>query len=206
MRDGDKPILNPVVLLREEFDDWAILFDPDTGKGFGLNPTGVYLWKLLDGEHSTDEMLSFLRRESEGVPEDAIAHVLTFIGALVAEGLAGSKRSGDSPEQSSCFSPPLDRARRFSYEVPKLVYFGGGQSALGDCVSHGSVGGDCNASGAGATGCCLTVGTCALTVITSCCGAGVCADAQCCGSGGTFTGACTNGTNAGSSCVTGKHF
>jgi hypothetical protein len=26
----DKPIANPVVVLREKFDDWAILFNPDT--------------------------------------------------------------------------------------------------------------------------------------------------------------------------------
>jgi hypothetical protein len=25
------PIANPLIVLREEFDDWAILFDPDTG-------------------------------------------------------------------------------------------------------------------------------------------------------------------------------
>jgi hypothetical protein len=32
-----------LVLLREEFDDWAVLYDPDTGYGFGLNPTGSVL-------------------------------------------------------------------------------------------------------------------------------------------------------------------
>ena len=57
MEPHDKPIANPLVVLREEFDDWAILFDPDTGNAFGLNPTGVYLWKLLDG--STLSMTCF---------------------------------------------------------------------------------------------------------------------------------------------------
>jgi hypothetical protein len=32
-------------------------FDPDTGRGFGLNPTGVYLWKILDGEHTIDGLV-----------------------------------------------------------------------------------------------------------------------------------------------------
>ena len=54
MKNGHKPIRSPHVILRQEFDDWAILFDLDTGYGFGLNPTGVYLWKLLDGEHTVD--------------------------------------------------------------------------------------------------------------------------------------------------------
>ena len=56
MKDDERPIANHFVLLREEFDDWAILFNPDTGRGFGLSPTGVYVWKLLDGEHVIDEM------------------------------------------------------------------------------------------------------------------------------------------------------
>ncbi len=66
LKNGEKPIANPFVILREEFDDWAVLFDPDTGHGFGLNPTGVYIWKLLDGKHSIEDMLSALRRDTPG--------------------------------------------------------------------------------------------------------------------------------------------
>ena len=76
MKNGDKPIVNPHVLLREEFDDWAVLFDPDTGHGFGLSPAGVYLWKLLDGEHSIDEMLRALPRDAADVPEEAGEQIL----------------------------------------------------------------------------------------------------------------------------------
>jgi len=32
----DKPIPNPFVVLREEFDDWAILFNPDNARAVGL--------------------------------------------------------------------------------------------------------------------------------------------------------------------------
>jgi hypothetical protein len=56
MKNGEKPIANPFVLLREEFDDWAILFDLNSGHGFGLSPIGVYVWKFLDGEHSVDAL------------------------------------------------------------------------------------------------------------------------------------------------------
>jgi SynChlorMet cassette protein ScmD len=62
---SERPIANPYIMLREEFDDWAILFNPDTGRGFGLNPTGVYIWKLLDGEHSVDDMREALRRDAD---------------------------------------------------------------------------------------------------------------------------------------------
>jgi hypothetical protein len=29
------PVANPLIMLREEVDDWAILFDPDTGNACG---------------------------------------------------------------------------------------------------------------------------------------------------------------------------
>ena len=71
MEDSKKPVANPSVLLREEFDDWAVLFDPDMSDAFGLSPTGVYLWKLLDGEGSIDDMVTALRLDATDVPEEA---------------------------------------------------------------------------------------------------------------------------------------
>jgi len=88
---NDKPIANPQVVLREEFDDWAILFDPDKGMAFGLNPTGVYLWKLLDGEHSLNDLLQSLRRNAEDLPEEAAVHIQEFIADLTRHGMVGYK-------------------------------------------------------------------------------------------------------------------
>ena len=89
LKNNDKPIVNPFVILREEFDDWAVLFDPDTGHGFGLNPTGVYIWKLLDGQHSIDDMLTALRRGAEEVPQEAGEHLIAFVQELAEQSLAG---------------------------------------------------------------------------------------------------------------------
>jgi SynChlorMet cassette protein ScmD len=83
------PIANPQIVLREEFDDWAILFDPDTGNAFGLNPTGVFVWKLLDGKHCVDDIVKRLRAEAEDVPEDAGEHARQFIASLEQQGLVG---------------------------------------------------------------------------------------------------------------------
>jgi len=89
MPDCSKPLANPVVVLREEFDDWAILFDPDSGNAFGLSPVSVFIWKRLDGHHSVDNILKELRENAEGVPEEAGEHLKEFIGELVEQGLAG---------------------------------------------------------------------------------------------------------------------
>jgi SynChlorMet cassette protein ScmD len=89
MNLDDKPVANPLVVLREEFDDWAILFDPETGKGFGLNPVSVFVWKHLDGKHTAADILAELQESCENVPEEAEEHIKKFIDSLLKEGLAG---------------------------------------------------------------------------------------------------------------------
>jgi SynChlorMet cassette protein ScmD len=80
---------NPLLVLREEFDDWAVLFDPDTGDAFGLNPVSVFVWKRLDGKHTTQDILKELCEASEDVPENAGQDIEDFIEELVEKGYAG---------------------------------------------------------------------------------------------------------------------
>jgi SynChlorMet cassette protein ScmD len=85
----DKPLANPSVILREEFDDWAVLFDPDTAEGYALNPTGVLVWKQLDGKHTVADIVKIIRDNCEDVPEDVGQHAQDFVVDLVKQGLAG---------------------------------------------------------------------------------------------------------------------
>lgn len=89
MTEEGKPVANPLVVLREEFDDWAVLFDPDSGKAFGVNPVGVFIWKHLDGRMTHQDILRDLNKNCEEVPEEAEEQVGLFIQGLVEEGLAG---------------------------------------------------------------------------------------------------------------------
>ena len=86
-----KPVANPLIVLREEFDDWAILFDPDTGDGFGINPVSVFIWKRLDGKHTINDILEGLREACEDAPENAEQEVKDFIKELLGKGYAGNK-------------------------------------------------------------------------------------------------------------------
>ncbi|MEJ2363925.1 MAG: SynChlorMet cassette protein ScmD [Deltaproteobacteria bacterium] len=86
---AEKPVANPLIVLREEFDDWAILFDPDTGDAFGVNPIGVRIWKRLDGKHSVEDILKDLQDGYEDVPNEAESDLEEFIEGLVQRGLAG---------------------------------------------------------------------------------------------------------------------
>ena len=89
MSDNSKPIANPMIVLREEFDDWAILFDPDAGEGFGLNPVSVFIWKYLDGKHTIQDVMAKLRENCDEVPEDAEDRVRSFVEDLIERGYAG---------------------------------------------------------------------------------------------------------------------
>lgn len=89
MTATEKPLANPLIVLREEFDDWAVLFDPDTGHAFGLNPVSVFVWQRLDGRHTVADILAELRATCDKVPEEAEGHIRDFIDDLMHQGLAG---------------------------------------------------------------------------------------------------------------------
>lgn len=89
MSSSGKPSANPLLILREEFDDWAVLYDPDAGKGFGLNPVSAFIWKRLDGQHTEEDIVSELREQFNEVPPDVEEHVTEFVAGLVQRGFAG---------------------------------------------------------------------------------------------------------------------
>ncbi len=82
-------IANKQLVLREEFDDWAILFDPDSGEAFGLNPVGVFIWKRLNGNQTFASILEDIKEHCEDVPADAGQHLEDFIMELVNLGFVG---------------------------------------------------------------------------------------------------------------------
>lgn len=90
----DKPVANPSVILREEFDDWAVLFDPDTAEGYALNPIAVLVWKQLDGKHTLPEIVRVIRENCQDVPENVDQHAQEFVANLVKQGLAGYEVKG----------------------------------------------------------------------------------------------------------------
>ena len=89
MKKINNPIANPLLVLREEFDDWAVLFDPDTGDSFGFNPVSVFIFKRLDGKHTLEDIMKELRIECKNAPEDAEKYVRDFIEDLTKRGMAG---------------------------------------------------------------------------------------------------------------------
>lgn len=93
MVSNAKPIANPLIVLREEFDDWAILFDPDTGDAFSLNPVGVFIWKCLNAKNTPKDIRKKINKVYKNAPDDTDknidAHINEFIEDLSKNGLAG---------------------------------------------------------------------------------------------------------------------
>jgi SynChlorMet cassette protein ScmD len=89
MNQRDKPIANPNVVLREEFDDWAVLFNPDTAAAVGTNPVGVAVWKRMDGKRSLKEIVAEINNSFEEVPAAAREEIRAFVSTLAEQGFVG---------------------------------------------------------------------------------------------------------------------
>ena len=82
MQPTDKPIADPQVVLREEFDDWAVLFHPLTGEAVGTGPVGVTIWKLLDGQRTVAEIAAVVAAQCEDAPPTVLGDTIAFVQDL----------------------------------------------------------------------------------------------------------------------------
>ena len=89
--NSKKPMANPVVVLRKEFDDWAVLFNPDTAEAVGVNPIGVAIWELLTGKNSLEDITHQIKRNFSDVPGSAAKEIQIFIEDLMNRGFIGSE-------------------------------------------------------------------------------------------------------------------
>ena len=89
MNQTDRPIANPIVVLREEFDDWAVLFNPETADAVGTNPVGVAVWKRMDGKRSLADIVAEIKNSFEDIPDVAFKEIADFVNRLAENGFVG---------------------------------------------------------------------------------------------------------------------
>lgn len=80
-------VRNPSVLWRE-LDGEAILLDPQAGCSYNLNPVGTLVWKLLDGQHSAEDIVAAICEAYEVEPEQAGQDVQRLLDDLHSNKLA----------------------------------------------------------------------------------------------------------------------
>lgn len=78
--------VNPKLVLRVEADDYALLFDPDSGRVQVFNETAVDIWLRLDGRKTLGEIIEDLGSCYEGMPRDAAFQIFAMVRGLVADG------------------------------------------------------------------------------------------------------------------------
>jgi hypothetical protein len=82
----DKPKGNPTIVLREEFENQAFLYDPDTGDTYPLNPVGAYVWKCLDGWCSIGQIEERLTEVFDTGSSSVIKDLNVFLSDLKDRG------------------------------------------------------------------------------------------------------------------------
>lgn len=83
-------IQSPSFVFREEDDDAALLFDPDTGAVRVLNATAVAVWQRLDGKRDLRRVVADLREEFDGIDAAAEQQVAELLRGLLAMGAVGA--------------------------------------------------------------------------------------------------------------------
>jgi len=166
LSDSSRPIANPLAILRDDFDDWYVLFDPDLDTGFGLNAVGAFIWKRLDGQNTIQDIMAELRISCGSLPDGAEKIARDFVQNLVNSGLAGyelnegwaetDRKSSDKREQEQIVwgipalmdlgHRALNNVAAFVQSYPIRVTGGGcgcgvpcnsGSSATGNCTGGG---------------------------------------------------------------------
>jgi hypothetical protein len=72
----------PDIVLREEADGWGLLFDLETSVAMGLNSTGVFIWKYLDGKRNIRAIIQSVKASFSCIPESLDKQIADFIESL----------------------------------------------------------------------------------------------------------------------------
>jgi SynChlorMet cassette protein ScmD len=78
----DKPTASSKVVLYEEFDDWAVLFQPLTGEAVGTGPLGVAIWQALDGRRTLAEIAAEIEAQCGDAPDRVLEDTIAFVEDL----------------------------------------------------------------------------------------------------------------------------
>ena len=80
--------VNPLIIFREDFENSAVLFNPEDGKILGLNRTGAFIWRSLAEGKDTPEIVAALTEACSGnVPETIANDVENYLARLKERGL-----------------------------------------------------------------------------------------------------------------------
>ena len=71
----------------QQVDEDGILVNLDSGYYFSVNPVGLYIWQLCDGDHSAEAILDGIVENFDVDDTTAQRDLESFVTQLEAEGL-----------------------------------------------------------------------------------------------------------------------
>ena len=81
--------ISPNIVLREEADDWGILFDPDTGNSVVLNPVAISMFKAMRKTQDPEKVATMIREEYDDIPETLESDFSELVENLARHGFIG---------------------------------------------------------------------------------------------------------------------
>lgn len=101
----DHPIPNPEALLRRDFGEPPLLFQPLFGEVVALSPVALTIWQAVDGQRSVAEIAAQIQSQCEGTPPDLADDVAAFLKDLQRRGFVSSEPAPSQP------NPPEETPR-----------------------------------------------------------------------------------------------
>lgn len=89
MGPSDKPVPNPSAIFQETGDGWAVLVNLDTARSLALNPSGIVVWQLIDGQRTVQEITASVKRHFRDAPPRVTDDVTALLDILAEEGMIG---------------------------------------------------------------------------------------------------------------------
>lgn len=86
---GERWMQLPEIVFRDDFQDDALLFDPETDKAYRLNRTGVLVWQALESGATVEEVIERVRAKTSEHPSTLDADVRAFFMLLQDKALIG---------------------------------------------------------------------------------------------------------------------
>ncbi len=74
-------------ILWRELDGETVLLSPSAGSSYNLNQVGTFIWKMLDGKHSSHDIATAMCQSYEVEYEQACRDVESLLADLHSNGL-----------------------------------------------------------------------------------------------------------------------
>ena len=84
-----KPQINPAVLQRKELDGEVVLVNLDTAATLAINQTGFFIWQLVDGLRTVEQIVTAMRKQFPDAPPDLVKDVSDLLDILAEDGFIG---------------------------------------------------------------------------------------------------------------------